>query len=77
MTNGYGGRQERPWAEGGTVLASKDRCQGWEQDAKRMEAVAPVSPVGVGDAARKVAAESQGPWSTFPGPLFLGDFRQT
>ena len=24
MTNGYGGRQERPWAEGGTVLASKD-----------------------------------------------------
>ena len=34
MTNGYGGSQERPWAEGGTVLASKDRCQGWEQDAK-------------------------------------------
>ena len=42
-----------------------------------MGAVAPVSPVEVGDAARKVAAESQGPWSSFPGPLFLGDFRQT
>lgn len=25
------GRQEWPWAEGGTVLALEDRCQGWDR----------------------------------------------
>ena len=28
------GRQEWPLAEGGTVLALEERCQGWEQDVK-------------------------------------------